>query len=1333
MPAPPPPLLRLYSPVPPAGPVLAVAPPDCSLRSERCVYVESRRVLSARQHGRLCWLLRQTATGAAQPTEVTDLHPPAGRHSFVFEIGPRLNFCTPLSTNAVAICHALGLSDVTRVEVARRYQLISDKPLSDVIKHKIISSCHDRLTECCYPAPLSSFGQPRPAEPWGVVDVLEHGRGALRDVNKKLGLAFDDWDLDFYSQLFTEKLRRNPTTVECFDLAQSNSEHSRHWFFKGSLVIDGTIMDKSLLDMVIETQKRSADNNVIKFSDNSSAIRGSRVTALRAVAPEKAAPLTASESSRHIVFTAETHNFPTGVSPFSGSTTGTGGRIRDVQAVGRGGHVIAGTAGYCVGQLLLPDYQLVWEDPKLVYPAQFASPRRILIEASDGASDYGNKFGEPVVSGFTRSFGLSTPAGRREWVKPIMFSGGIGSMEADMVEKMPPEKDMLVVKLGGPVYRIGVGGGAASSVQVQGDNADELDFGAVQRGDAEMEQKLNRVIRACIEAGEANPITSIHDQGAGGNGNVLKEIVEPAGAVIFTEEFQLGDPSISALELWGAEYQESNAILCRPESRPLLSAICRREKCPVSFVGKVTGDGRVTLREGPFDAPAPAESGSDKGDPVDLDLELILGKMPQKVFQCESPPNLGSHLRLPNGLRLQEALSRVLRLPSVASKRFLTNKVDRSVTGLVAQQQCVGPFHTPLADVAVVALSHYDTVGAATSIGEQPIKALLNPEAGARLSVAEAITNLVFAPVTSLKEVKCSANWMWPAKLPGEAAAIYSACAAMCDVMGQLGVAVDGGKDSLSMAARVSGSTVKAPGSLVVSAYVGCPDVRRVVTPDLKVGRGRLLYVGLGGAGGRLGGSALAQCYGQLGDAVPDLHQPELLVAAFGVTQDLINEGVIMSGHDVSDGGLIVCLLEMAIAGGRGLDLAWSSTDVITSGDVTDPLAVLLAEEPGWVLQLEERDAARAAELFAAAGVPCCSLGRVTEERTVTVRLDGELVLETELERVARDWEETSYRLELLQVTPSCAEAEWEEVGRRQLPSYWIPEQLQLPSGPPAPAPPGGPLVAVIREEGTNGDREMAAALDMAGFEVWDVTMTDLMSGGVTLDRFLGLVFPGGFSYADVLGSAVGWAASIQFEPRLSEQFEAFRRRTDTFSLGVCNGCQLMALLGWVGGVTQGAPVAGVNESKWKAHLTENESARFESRFSSVRVPPDCRSPLLLGLRSARLGVWSAHGQGRFELSGGPAHLERLRGDGLVAMEYVDDAGEVTERYPHNPNGSPGGVAGLCSPDGRHLAVMPHPERSALRWQWPVEPPTCAGDSSFAPWFHMFTSAYQWCTEPSDN
>ncbi|KAF0296286.1 Phosphoribosylformylglycinamidine synthase [Amphibalanus amphitrite] len=1181
MPAPPPPLLRLYSPVPPAGPVLAVAPPDCSLRSERCVYVESRRVLSARQHGRLCWLLRQTATGAAQPTEVTDLHPPPGRHSFVFEIGPRLNFCTPLSTNAVAICHSLGLSDVTRMEVARRYQLISDKPLSDVIKHKaskltnllrmIISTCHDRLTECCYPVPLSSFGQPRPAEPWGVVDVLEHGRGALRDVNKKLGLAFDDWDLDFYSQLFTEKLRRNPTTVECFDLAQSNSEHSRHWFFKGSLVIDGTIMDKSLLDMVIETQKRSADNNVIKFSDNS-----------------------------------------------SGSTTGTGGRIRDVQAVGRGGHVIAGTAGYCVGQLLLPDYQLVWEDPKLVYPAQFASPRRILIEASDGASDYGNKFGEPVVSGFTRSFGLSTPAGRREWVKPIMFSGGIGSMEADMVEKMPPEKDMLVVKLGGPVYRIGVGGGAASSVQVQGDNADELDFGAVQRGDAEMEQKLNRVIRACIEAGEANPITSIHDQGAGGNGNVLKEIVEPAGAVIFTEEFQLGDPSISALELWGAEYQESNAILCRPESRPLLSAICRREKCPVSFVGKVTGDGRVTLREGPFDAPAPAESGSGKGDPVDLDLELILGKMPQK-----------------------EALSRVLRLPSVASKRFLTNKVDRSVTGLVAQQQCVGPFHTPLADVAVVTLSHYDTVGAATSIGEQPIKALLNPEAGARLSVAEAITNLVFAPVTSLKV--CS---------------------------------------------------FPVTSSLVVSAYVGCPDVRRVVTPDLKAGRGRLLYVGLGSAGGRLGGSALAQCYGQLGDAVPDLDRPELLVAAFEVTQDLINEGVIMAGHDVSDGGLIVCLLEMAIAGGRGLDLAWSSTDVITSGDVTDPLAVLLAEEPGWVLQLEEGDVARAAELFSAAGVPCCCLGRVIEERTVTVRLDGELVLETELERVVRDWEETSYRLELLQVTPSCAEAEWEEVGRRQLPSYCVPEQLQLPSGPPAPAPPGGPLVAVIREEGTNGDREMAAALDMAGFEVWDVTMTDLMSGGVTLDRFRGLVFPGGFSYADVLGSAVGWAASIQFEPRLSEQFEAFRRRTDTFSLGVCNGCQLMALLGWVGGVTQGAPVAGGNESKWKAHLTENESARFESRFSSVRVPPDCRSPLLLGLRSARLGVWSAHGQGRFDLSGGPAHLEKLRGDGLVAMEYVDDAGEVTERYPHNPNGSPGGVAGLCSPDGRHLAVMPHPERS---------------------------------------
>ncbi|XP_037084594.1 LOW QUALITY PROTEIN: phosphoribosylformylglycinamidine synthase-like, partial [Pollicipes pollicipes] len=1182
-------LLRLYSPTaarwrrPPAAGA-------ARLRTERCVYVETDRPLAAAERERLNWLLAQTTAGGAPPSEVTQLRQLPGQHSFVFEIGPRLSFCTPSSTNAVAICRALGLRDVTRLEVARRYQLISDAPLDDVTRQMIIASTHDRMTECCYPEPLHSFGATVAPERGPVADVMGRGRQALQDVNTQLGLAFDDWDVEFYCQLFAEKLRRNPTTVECFDLAQSNSEHSRHWFFKGALVIDGKKMDKSLLEMVMETQRHSSNNNVIKFSDNSSAIRGGRVVALRALRPSAAGPLVADTASRHVVFTAETHNFPTGVAPFSGATTGTGGRIRDVQAVGRGGHVVAATAGYCVGQLLMPEYPLPWEDADAVYPAQFAPPLRVLLEASDGASDYGNKFGEPVIAGFTRSLGLNTSDGRREWVKPIMFSAGIGLLEAGMVDKLPPEEDMLVVKLGGPVYRIGVGGGAASSVQVQGDSADELDFGAVQRGDAEMEQKLNRVIRACAEAGPDNPITSIHDQGAGGNGNVLKEIVAPAGAVIYTDEFQLGDRSISALELWGAEYQESNAVLCRPQSRQLLSDICRRENCPVTFVGRVSSDGKVILREGPFGC-SPTSA-----DPVDLELELVLGKMPQKVFHSELPASVTCPLKLPEGLRLQEVLSRVLRLPAVASKRYLTNKVDRSVTGLVAQQQCVGPFHTPLADVAVVAHSHYDTVGAATAVGEQPVKGLLDPAAGARLSVAEALTNLVFAPVTSLGDVKCSANWMWPAKLPGEPAAIYDACAAMCDVMARLGVAVDGGKDSLSMAARVAGDVVKAPGSVVVSAYVGCPDVRRVVTPDLKSdgGRGRLLHVSLGGPGRRLGGSALAQCFSQLGEHVPDLDRPDLLVAAFNVTQELIRQELLLSGHDVSDGGLLVCLLEMAVAGGRGVQLHLPAGDDAEQ----DPVPLLMAEEPGWLLEVDEADGERVIEMYSRAGVTCASVGHVTGDAFISVRLADRPLLELSLEEATRAWEETSYRLELLQVTPECAAAEWEEMGRRVRPDYSVPPHLQLPSSAPTAGLSDGPVVAVIREEGTNGDREMAAALDLAGFQVWDVMMTDLRAGEVTLDRFRGVVFPGGFSYADVLGSAVGWAASIRFEPRLRAQFEAFRRRPDAFSLGVCNGCQLMALLGWVGDVTT---AEADQPHAPTVRLGENVSGRFESRFSAVR------------------------------------------------------------------------------------------------------------------------------------
>ncbi|XP_056389628.1 phosphoribosylformylglycinamidine synthase [Hyla sarda] len=1249
-------------------------------------------------------------------SDTTFLHPEP--LDLLVEVGPRLNFSTASSTNAVSICRSIGLTNVNRIECSKRYLMKFQGEVEESEKQRLVSSLYDRMTECVYLEPVRSFEISVRPESVYEVDVIGLGRPALEAANTELGLAFDSWDLDYYTALF-QRVGRNPSSVECFDLAQSNSEHSRHWFFKGRLLVDGQEKSHSLFDLIMKTQETSNQNNVIKFCDNSSAIQGKEVTSLIPTDPSRPGPYRQTGSTRHLIFTAETHNFPTGVAPFSGATTGTGGRIRDVQSTGKGAHVIAGTAGYCFGNLHIPGYSLPWEDASYQYPVQFARPLEIAIEASNGASDYGNKFGEPVLAGFARSFGLRLPSGeRREWVKPIMFSGGIGAMEDLHRTKDAPEAGMHVVKIGGPVYRIGVGGGAASSIQVQGDNASELDFGAVQRGDAEMEQKMNRTVRACVERGAQNPICSIHDQGAGGNGNVLKELSEPQGAVIYTKNFQLGDPTLSVLEIWGAEYQESNALLVRPEDVAFLHSVCRRERSPVDFVGRITGDGRIVLVNGSESDPAPDHSDRNSV-PVDLELEWVLGKMPRKEFALNRVnPNLRS-LTLPENLSIRQALERVLRLPSVASKRYLTNKVDRSVTGLVAQQQCVGPLHTPLADVAVISLSYTDTVGGATAIGEQPIKGLLDPAAGARMAVGEALTNLVFALVTDLKDVKCSGNWMWAAKLPGEGAALYDACVAMCDVMAQIGIAVDGGKDSLSMAARVGEETVKAPGSLVVSVYAVCPDITATVTPDLKNPgqKGVLLYVPLSPGRHRLGGSALAQCYSQLGEQSPDLEDPNTLVACFRVTQQLIRERVVSAGHDVSDGGLITCLLEMAFAGNCGLDVAFSSPDV-------SALDLLFSEELGLVLEVPEASSDGVIDQYRASGLRCDRIGR-TQGRgpgsMVRVCVNEEEVLCDEVSALRALWEETSFQLERLQASPSCVSQEEAGLRKREGPNYRL--TFNPSEKPPVPSLRGSAQfrVAVVREEGSNGDREMAAALMMVGFEVWDVTMEDLLSGGTTLDLFRGLIFVGGFSYADVLGSAKGWAASVKFNTGVRDQFESFRCRSDTFSLGICNGCQLMALLGWVG--ADGPAVPGDLPSQGVL-LSHNLSGRFESRFVTVKIE---ESPcvLLQGMAGSSLGVWVAHGEGlmRFRSEKLRDHVTSRH---LAPLRYVDDHNLPTEEYPMNPNGSPLGIAGLCSEDGRHLAMMPHPERCVLKWQWPWMPEDWRTLEA-SPWIRLFENGYRWC------
>ncbi|KKL78437.1 hypothetical protein LCGC14_2024850, partial [marine sediment metagenome] len=694
-----------------------------------------------------------------------------------------------------------------------------------------------------------------------------------------------------------------------------------------------------------------------------------------------------------VIFTAETHNFPSGVAPFPGAETGSGGRIRDVQGVGRGGLVVAGTAAYCVGNLRIPGYLLPWEPPKneFSYPDNLASPLEIEIEASNGASDYGNKFGEPLIQGFTRSFGMRLPGGeRREWIKPIMFTGGIGQMDVRHREKNPPRKGMLLTKVGGPAYRIGMGGGAASSM-VQGENVEELDFNAVQRGDAEMEQKMNRVIRACVEMGDKNPVVSIHDQGAGGNCNVLKELVEPEGARIDIRKVALGDATLSVLEIWGAEYQENNALLLDTENAGLFEELCAREKVPFSFVGEVTGDGRVVV----FDS-------TDGSTPVDLDLKHVLAEMPRKTFEITRNEAVLEPLSLPRSLGIITALERVLKLVSVGSKRFLTNKVDRSVTGLIARQQCCGPLGLTISDVAVIAQSHFGLTGAATAIGEQPIKGLVNPAAMARMSVAEAMTNIIWAELTHIEDIRCSANWMWAAKLPGEGAHIYDAAVAMSDFMSAIGIAIDGGKDSLSMASvdRETGEVVKAPGALVITAYCTTPDITKTVTPDIKrPGASKLIYVGLGGDRHRLGASSLAQVVAQIGDEVPDIEDPAAFKCALEAVQGLIKDGVILSGHDVSDGGLVVTLLEMAFAGNCGIEVD------INSG--AEAIPTLLAEEAGLVFEVAHEDAELVENALHSKGVKYEEIGTATESRQIKISVNGKLALDEKMEGLRSLWEET--------------------------------------------------------------------------------------------------------------------------------------------------------------------------------------------------------------------------------------------------------------------------------------------------------------------------------------
>ncbi|MGB3222667.1 MAG: phosphoribosylformylglycinamidine synthase [Desulforhopalus sp.] len=1205
----------------------------------------------------------------------------------VVEVGPRLNFATAWSSNMVSICKATGLEMITRVERSRRYLVPENEDIQ-----AFIAIHHDRMTECHYPAPLSTFETGIIPEAVYEVDLKTKGPDGLTEIP---GISMDEWDRNLYYDYFVKQQDRNPTIVEIMDLNNANSEHSRHGFFKGKQVIDGKEMEGTLFDLVTDTLNAHPKGSVIAFKDNSSVIKGYEIETLVPAKPGEPSPMVSVRVNYHLLLTAETHNFPTGVAPFPGAETGTGGRIRDVLGTGQGGYVVAGTAGYCVGNLNIPGYELPWEN-NYPCPDNLASALDIEIEASNGASDYGNKFGEPLIQGFTRSFDMRLDNGERwGFLKPIMFTAGIGQIDRRHTEKASAEKGMLIVQIGGPAYRVGFGGGAASSM-MQGENESSLDFNAVQRGDAEMEQKMNRVIRACNEMGDKSLIDVIHDQGAGGPANVLKELVEKSGGRVEIRNIRVGDPTMSVLEIYVAEYQERCGFLIRPENIEKFKTICAREKVNCEVLGEVTGDLRFVLHDA-----------DDDTTPVDIDLPFLLGEIPQKTFTDTRKKLTSEPLKLPADLTVATALHDVLRLVSVGSKRFLTNKVDRAVTGLIAQQQCCGPLQLPVSNVAVVAQSHFGKTGVASAIGEQSIKMLVDPAAGARMAVGEVLTNLVWAKIEDLEQVKCSANWMWAPKLPGEGAAIYDAAKAMRDVMIDVGMAVDGGKDSLSMAAMVDSETIKSPRELVISVYAAVPDIRKVITPDIKKIGSHLLFIDLAGGQGRMGGTALAQVMGQLGDVSPDVEDGTALKNGFLVIQDMIAEDLILSGHDRSDGGLITTLLEMAFSGNCGLDVSLQGDNTV--------FEALFAEELGLVIECRPDKISQVESILAAAGVPSCQLGTTTESKRITVNYNGEKVLDEQMIVLRGWWEETSYQLERLQMNPACAEEEKANIYDRKGPSYSL-------SFTPKPPPKelltrtDKPKVAILRDEGSNSDREMTSAFYLAGFEPWDICMSDLLTGTVTLDDFRGLAAVGGFSYADVPESAKGWAATILFNPRLKKMFEAFYQRPDTFTLGICNGCQLFGLLGLV-------PESGLSAER-QPRFVRNVSGRFESRWTTVKVQKS-NAMMLKGMEDLVFGIHVDHGEGKL-LFPDKSILDQVKTGGMTPLVYVDDSGNPTEKYPFNPNGSIEGLAGLCSADGRHLALMPHPERVFLPWQAHYLPEELKG-LQVSPWMQMFMNAYEWC------
>jgi phosphoribosylformylglycinamidine synthase len=1113
---------------------------------------------------------------------------------------------------------------------------------------------------------------------------------------------FDEQELVYYRDLF-RTLGRNPTYTEYFDLLQSNSEHSRHWFFNGKYFRKNKetyqeVKDKdgntTLMRMIKATlynidRYLVRSNSLVAFRDNSSVIKGADIVYFTALGKDNYYFI---NRNMNPVLTAETHNFPTLISPFHGAHTGVGGRIRDNQATGLGAVVLSSLAGYCVGDIKTELNGKLTDELKRNLYGDYETPLSILIKASDGASDYGNKFGEPIIGGFTRSFTTDNivdingyKVDRIEWVKPIMFSAGVGAISEENLYKKDAKPGMLVIRIGGPAYKIGLGGGYASSLDQDSNNSDN-DQSAVQRGDPEMCTKMNNVLRYLID--NKNIIVSIHDQGSGGLGNVVKEIVHPYGADIQLDKVTLGDKTMDGWEIWSAEFQESNVLLIDKLSLNKLEFICKRENISLDVLGTINNSAKIRVEF------------KEK-----MIMDLPLNEIVKPTLQKEYVLNETSYVYAKTEPKPLEPacfypyLSRVLQNLDVCSKRFLVNKVDRSVTGLVVQQQCVGKFQTPISNYSLTATSYFNTTGIATAIGDRPILTLLDSHAAATMTIGEMLTNMMGVYVGPLTNIKCSGNWMWALTRDGESDKLVKTAMAMTEAMRFLGLAIDGGKDSLSMGTKIDGKEVFSPNNLVLTGYAHVPDFTKRVTPDLKNVNSYLVYISVSNKQ-RIGGSVFQREHGVISGEPPSLNIDELvkMTEIWELVQTMIYRREVLSLHDVSDGGLITTITEMAIAGDIGVELHIEKNNNELNN-------FLFNEEIGIVLELKQPNVYSLCEKLKRKKIPFKHIGRTKQIKDITIKNFRDVFFCAHLDNLREFWEVTSNKLEYKQMEPVKAKQQ------EELRYYSNPLRFTLNSHlreecyykPFCNILRDGPKVAVIRCEGSNGHRELAAAFSMARFSVTDIHINDLIETPELLESFKGIAFPGGFSYSDTFGAAKGWGSLIVYAPELLDAFKRFYNRSDTFSIGICNGCQLMVNFNLLNLNTR---------KKSKLKLVQNDSKRFESRFTTVKVTKS-KSIFFKRMEDVEFGMWVAHGEGKFV---------NVSSEDNIALQYTLN-GEATRLYPYNPNGSERGTAAVCSDNGRHLAIMPHPERCFLDWQLPYKG-EYENYIKESPWVYIFRNAY---------